>query len=235
MSTSTNNSPSQAKGSKDTFSWRRSQELMLSVSEEEKSPLISSTTTSWCDQHASDLPRADRSINTSNSWILSTSVDYSYTHQQKPLCEYKNQPTSNREFVCVGIFIFLAVALFSVPIILRFVPIQVCICFYSSRHVTNSFLQMPVPPANDTANCSSEFWAVSRPVSGCDDAAVYSNSGVCYHQLSNWHQCALGETTTVSVDVNGTSVFSRNQEASMFISMIRKISFMSKHYASVCL
>ena len=59
-------------------------------------------------------------------------------------------------------------------------------------------------------------------MSGCD-AAVYTNSGVCYHQLSNWQQCALGETTTtVSVDMNGTSVSSRETKASMYISMIRK-------------
>ena len=130
MSTSTSNRSSQVKGSGDTFSWRRSRELMLSVSEEEKSPLISSTSTSWCDQHASES-RADRSINASNSWILSTSVDYSYKHQQQqPPCEYKNQPTSIRELVCLGFFIFVAVFLFSIPIILRYVPFQVCGCFF---------------------------------------------------------------------------------------------------------
>lgn len=124
MSVRISNRSSQVKGSGDTFSWRRSRELLLtsSVSAEEKSPLISST--SW-----GDPPRNDKSINASNSWILSTSVDHSYTYQQQPLCEYKNRPTSIKEFVCVGICILMAITLFSIPIILRYIPIEVGECF----------------------------------------------------------------------------------------------------------
>lgn len=64
---------------------------------------------------------------------------------------------------------------------------------------------------------------MSQPLSGCNET-VYTNSGVCHHQLSDWQQCALKETDNVFVDSDGTDVSYREEKVSMFIQIIGQMS-----------
>ena len=107
----------------------KSKMLNSSVSVKESSPLITSSceNTGSHDRHFSVHRYSGKSVNHSNSWIFTTSDDFSHHryHQQASTKEYKGRPTSTKECVCVTLCVLVAMALFCVPLTIHYVRFEV--------------------------------------------------------------------------------------------------------------
>lgn len=106
----------------------KSKMLTSSVSVKESSPLITSSceNTGSHDRHFPVHRYSGKSVNHSNSWVFTTSDDFSHhRYHQSSTTEYKGRPTSTKEYVCVSVCVLVAMALFCVPLTLHYITFEV--------------------------------------------------------------------------------------------------------------